>query len=675
LKHVLACTLVLLALATLSFGQTRTMRGSEICSAKRRHGTVRPILKGTDNTGQHTFDVLSYKLALDISACFKDPYPFSFSADEVITVLADSTLDTLTLNAISSSLAIDSVSLAGTSFSQSPSMVTIALDRAYNPGDTIRVGIRYRHLDVFDNAFYVGNGMLFTDCEPEGARSWFPCWDKPSDKATLDLTAIVAPGVLLGSNGRLADSTLNGNGLVYHWVSRDPIATYLMVISSKVGYNLDIVEWPSLSDSANKVPIRFYWNTGEDETNLHHVEDVIVPMMTQYSLLFGEYPFEKNGFATLNGQFIWSGMENQTLTSLCPDCWYEGLVSHEFAHQWFGDMITCGTWADIWLNEGFATYCEALWIEHQDGRSPYMDEINNDASAYFSDNPGWPIVNPEWAVTTPDDGTLFDYGITYAKGACVLHTLRYALGDSLFFAAMKAYATDLQFKYKNARTADFVIKVSQVAGQDMSWFFDEWLYQPNHPVYENYYSMRQAGTEEWHLTFGSRQVQTNTVFFTMPLEVEISFVDAPDTLIRIMNSSPSDQWTFVFSHEPTGLQFDPNNGIPLKRATTSIVTSLSEQKGTPAVFSLEPNYPNPFNPSTIIKYTVGGIRGQGLGVRDVSLIVYDVLGREVAILVNEPKAPGIYEVRFDGSGLSSGVYIYRLTAANFIESRKMVILK
>jgi hypothetical protein len=217
--------------------------------------------------------------------------------------------------------------------------------------------------------------------------------------------------------------------------------------------------------------------------------------------------------------------------------------------------------------------------------------------------------------------------------------------------------------------------VSQVAGQDMSWFFDEWLYQPNHPVYENYYSMRQAGTEEWHLTFGSRQVQTNTVFFTMPLEVEISFVDAPDTLIRIMNSSPSDQWTFVFSHEPTGLQFDPNNGIPLKRATTSIVTSLSEQKGTPAVFSLEPNYPNPFNPSTIIKYTVGGIRGQGLGVRDVSLIVYDVLGREVAILVNEPKAPGIYEVRFDGSGLSSGVYIYRLTAANFIESRKMVILK
>ena len=86
--------------------------------------------------------------------------------------------------------------------------------------------------------------------------------------------------------------------------------------------------------------------------------------MTTYSELFGEHPFEKNGFATLNNQFVWGGMENQTLTSLCPNCWDEGLISHEFAHQWFGDMITCATWADIWLNEGFATYTEALWLEH-----------------------------------------------------------------------------------------------------------------------------------------------------------------------------------------------------------------------------------------------------------------------------------------------------------------------
>jgi len=282
LKQALASALILLAFYTLGFGQTIQTKGSRYCSAKRSHPSLPRLLKGTEETGRHTFDVLSYQLSLDISACFKAPYPHSFSADEIITALADSSLDSFTLDAMSSSLAVDSVSLAGRSYVQSTSTLTILLDRAYNPGDTIRIGIRYRHLDVIDNAFHVSNGMVFTDCEPEGARFWFPCWDKPSDKATLDLTAIVAPGVLLGSNGRLADSTTNGIGPVYHWVSRDPIATYLMVISAKVGYNLDIVEWPSLSDSSRKTPIRFYWNSGENETNLHHIEDIIVPMMTQY---------------------------------------------------------------------------------------------------------------------------------------------------------------------------------------------------------------------------------------------------------------------------------------------------------------------------------------------------------------------------------------------------------
>ena len=179
-----------------------------------------------------------------------------------------------------------------------------------------------------DGAVYASNGMFFTDCEPEGARSWFPCWDKPSDKATLDLTAKVPSNVKFGSNGKLVDSTFNGDTLTYHWHSDQNVATYLVVMTSKVNYNLDILYWHKISNPSDSIPIRFYYNDDYTPTN---IEGIIKSMMTYYSQNFCEHPFQKNGFAGLNNQFPWGGMENQTLTSICPWCWIEDLISHEFA--------------------------------------------------------------------------------------------------------------------------------------------------------------------------------------------------------------------------------------------------------------------------------------------------------------------------------------------------------
>jgi aminopeptidase N len=572
MKERLAILVVLfLALAWSAPAQQNTMKGAEQCSLKKTKAVNRPQLPDSPTSPRHTFDVLNYTLDLNIYNCFLTPYPKSFTASNQVTFRVDTALNSIRLNASTTSLTIDSVRLAGVSFTHSAGILTVTLDRTYVPGEVADVKIYYRHNNVTDNAFYTGGDMVFTDCEPEGARLWFPCWDKSADKATVNLRVKTPATARLGASGRLADSVQVADTIWYNWISRDPVSTYLVVMSGKVGYNLDIVKWPRISNPLDSIPIRFYWNAGESQSNLNNIKAKIIPMTTRYSQLFGEHAFEKNGFATMNSQFVWGGMENQTLTSLCPNCWSENLVSHEFGHQWFGDMITCATWADIWLNEGFATYLEALWYEYTGGYSSYKSDINNDASSYLSGNPGWPMYNPSWAITTPDNNTLFNYAITYAKGATVLHMLRYTLGDSLFFAAIKAYATDTtDFRLKTATTADFVQKISQAVGQDMGWFFNQWVYQPNHPVYANTYNITSLGGGEWMVGFKGRQTQSTPAFFQMPVELKFTFSSGPDSTVRFFHGANNQVFEFRFNRQPTVVQFDPGNNIVIKQGSTTV---------------------------------------------------------------------------------------------------------
>jgi len=537
-------------------------KGSVYCSQKKSNSSLMKI-ENLMSGPLHSFDVLDYNLDIDIYNCFVSPYPKSFTANVIVTFKVDSTLNSISLNAVNTSLVIDSVGFSGLSFSHSSNFLNINLDRTYAVGETTQVKIYYHHNNVSDNAFYASNGLVFTDCEPEGARKWFPCWDKPSDKATVELRAKTPASVKLGSNGRLADSITMADTTYYHWVSRDPVATYLVVIAAKVNYGLDIVYWVNPSNPNDSLPIRFYYNAGE---NITAAKQRIIPMTTYFSQTFGEHPFEKNGFATVNNQFPWGGMEDQTLTILCPNCWSEYLMAHEYAHQWFGDMITCATWADIFLNEGFATFSEALWSGSKAGYSAYKQDINDDANYYFNNNPGWAISNPNWAIVTPPTNSLFNTAISYRKGSCVLHMLRYVLGDTQFFNGLKSYTADPSLKYKSAVISDFKNAMAFSSGQNLDWFFDQWIYQPNHPVYQNGYYFSQNGSL-WEVGFQAKQTQTNTVFFTMPIEIKITFTSGSDTLIKVMNDVNNQMYYFTFSQQPSAIQFDPNNQIVLKSAT------------------------------------------------------------------------------------------------------------
>jgi aminopeptidase N len=674
MKKTIPLLFLLSFMATSLFAQPQFTKGSDYCSYKKMHNP-NPILDIGDspNTPKHKFDVLDYKLNLDIRSCFISPYPRSFTGVEVIKFRVDTALNSIQLNAINTSLQINSVGMSGTSFTHSGNILTVNLDRTYNPNEIVYVQINYQHLNVSDQAFYASGGGVFTDAEPEGARKWFPSWDRPFDKATVDITVKVPANVKIGSNGRLNDSTLTGDTLYYHWISRDPVATYLTVLTGKVNYNLNIVYYHKISNPIDSVPIRFYYNSGENPTS---IQNIIVDMTTYYSTLFGEHAFEKNGFTTAPASgFTWGGMENQTLTTLCAGCWSTNLVSHEYAHQWFGDAITCGTWADIWLNEGFATYCEALWYEHTGGYNAYKSDILSDASGYLSGNPGWPMYNPEWAINTPPVGTLFNTAITYNKGACVLHMLRYVLGDTVFFNVLHAYGTDTaDFRYKNSVTDDFAAKISTDAGQDMTWFINEWVKEPNHPVYANIYQITTNSGSNWTVGFQAKQTQTNSVFHKMPIVIKISFTSGPDTSIRVMNDVNNQIWYWNFNRQPltsNAVTFDPNNDIVLKQGTTvqGIIQAVNNNNQLPFMYALYQNYPNPFNPVTKINFD--------LPERNtVTLKIYNVLGEVVAVpLNNETKIAGNYSIEFNAVNLPSGVYYYELKAGNYSEVKKMVLIK
>lgn len=665
----------LIFISSVVFTQVNYETGAEYCYHKKISSSLLSSYEfDSPNTPKHKFDVLEYKLNVNIYNCFLSPYPKSFTGYVIVKFRIDTALNSIQLNAVNTSLLINSVSLAGISFTHVNNILAITLNRTYNPNEIAEVRIDYQHLNVVDQAFYTGNGFVFTDFPPEGARKVFPCWDKPSDKATFDLTAKVPATVKLGSNGRLNDSLVTGDTIYYHWISADPIATYLMVISAKVAYNLDIVYWHKISNPNDSIPVRFYFNAGE---NIAAAKTRIIPMTTYFSQKFGEYPFEKAGFAALNNQFPWGGMENQTLISLCSNCWGDALMSHEYAHMWFGDLVTCGTWADVWLNEGFATYCEALWLENTSGYTAYKNRVNTFAGIYLSQNPGWPMYNPSWAEVTPDINTLYNYAITYCKGAGVLHMLRYTIGDSLFFTFLNAYATDTtNFWNKNAVTDDFTTKLNQVAGQDLTWFINQWVKQPNHPVYGNTYSISSLGGGNWQVSFVAKQTQSNTPFHKMPIQVKVAFTSGPDTTIRVMNDVNNQEYYWIFSRQPSasGVTFDPGNDIVLKQGSTTI--GIQEETQVPIEYALYQNYPNPFNPVTKIRFDLPEKSA-------VVLKIYNVLGELVGVPVNEIRNTGKHSVEFDGINLPSGVYYYELKAGNpsassgqgFTETKKMVLIK
>jgi aminopeptidase N len=268
-------------------------------------------------------------------------------------------------------------------FTQGGGVLTLVLDRAYNTGETVDVTVRYHGrpgAGAFGAAFVFNthNGKPFISSlsEPFDARTWWPCKDDASDKAdSVDVRVTVPSGMTTASNGRLVESSDNGVTAYAHWHESHPISTYLVSLASPA-YTV-VTDWyhPTPTDS---MEIRFHLFP-ESVVPTAAVEAKVKTMIGAFAALYGPYPFQDEKYG--HAQFLWSGgMENETCTSL--GSFGEFTVAHELSHQWWGDAITCRDFHHVWLNEGFATFSEAMWAEAQGGSSAYHANMNGKASRH-----------------------------------------------------------------------------------------------------------------------------------------------------------------------------------------------------------------------------------------------------------------------------------------------------
>ncbi|HVP36791.1 MAG TPA: M1 family aminopeptidase, partial [Terriglobales bacterium] len=380
--------------------------------------------------------------------------------------------------------------------------------------------------------------------EPYYARTWWPCKDHPSDKAdSADINVTCPSNLIDASNGMLRAVIDNGDGTkTYKWHESYPIATYLISVAMT---NYTIFSDYYHYSPTDSMEVR-YFVYPEYYDQAVEGYTVTVPAIEIYSQLFGQYPFirEKYGMA----HFPWGGgMEHQTCTSMLY-YWYDAYaIVHELSHQWWGDYITCGSWHDIWLNEGFATYCEALYFEHMYGTSYYHSYMNS--LEQYARGSG-----TIWVQDTTDVNAIFS-DLQYDKAGWVLHMLRHVVGDSAFFRSLRAYYSDPRFAYGTALTADFEGVCETVSGMDLSWFFQEWIYgtyRPNYQVSWMYENL--GGTYRVYLHLD--QVQTTPpLVFTMPVDVTISTASG-DTTVVVSNNQRNQDFMINVHSQPTALVID-----------------------------------------------------------------------------------------------------------------------
>ena len=464
-------------------------------------------------------------------------------------------------------LTIQSVTLnrAAIKFETSADKLIVPLPAAAKAGDKFEIAIRYEgkpakgmYFILPDKDYPDRPRQIWTQGESEDTRYYLPTYDYPNDRLTTETILTVPASWITVSNGKLMNVSEAGKGLkTWYWKESVPSSTYLITVVAG--------EFDEVRDTWHGIPVTYYAPKGRgDRLPLNYGRTPA--MMELFSKKFGvDYPWEKYAQVMVD-DFVAGGMENSSATTnnssslvhpkLAPEYFTgeDDLISHELGHQWFGDLVTCKDWGDIWLNEGFATFLEAVWTEAHYGKDQADYERWNNAREWFESNSLWnkPIVRHDF-----DDSSEFD-GNAYNKAGWVLYMLRQQIGEDAFYRGLKYYL-DVN-RGKSVVTADLAKAIEESAHVNVDQFFSQWLYGAGAPRFDLSYTYDGEKHQVMLTVTQIQKVEGRVGLFRVPVEVEITTGSGP----KLYNFTVSkDKQTFPLSAEsaPLMVLFDKGGHI------------------------------------------------------------------------------------------------------------------
>jgi aminopeptidase N len=623
----------------------------------RAVSTVLPPEDDSQAANRDQFDVLHYEIFLA-----PDFDTESLTAAVTVTLQAEQDGVVFVDLDLANTLEVDRVTGSGTAlpFDHTDDVLRLFPPQPLDRDDTWTATIHYGgqpeptgFLGFSFGTTPAGNPLLATLSQPYGARSWWPCKDTPDDKATVLLRAVVPDGLYVASNGILEVEVPSGGNTLFQWRHEYPISTYGVSIAVA-----EYVSWEEtwLSPGGRVLPIEYHVFPEHEEAARFDFGRT-TEILDYYTELFGEYPFvdEKYGMA----EFVWEGaMEHQTMTSygdvfLTGDRFYERIIGHELAHQWWGNSMTLEDWGELWVHEGFATLAEGLWVERAEGTAAYRTFLRRRSNGCCGFN--GPISPPN---------RLFNQTV-FNKAAWMLHMLRGFLGDTAFFSAMYDLAQRPELQYGTIVTEDVVEQFETSTGQPLQWFFDQWLYRIGRPTFTVDWTTKSVGDRtRLQVVIDQSDLAEPWIF---PLRLRAVTPSGPVDLETFV-ASDTHQYTAFVDGDVEDVLVDPDEW--LLKFVVETATDAPAPAGPAA--RLLPNAPNPFNPRTALRFELPT-------PQDVRLRILDARGRVVDVLEPGPMPAGRHRMPWTGvdrrgNPVASGTYRVLLEADGTVSSVRPITL-
>ncbi len=561
--------LSLLLLVSVSTFAQHNIEGKTVqdIAAMERQSHQRIATAAAATLASANFDVKYYRCEWEVDPAIryiKGTVTVYYVVTAATNSIALDLMDALTVNSVTQR----SVALTK---SQSNNVLTINLPATASPGTLDSVSINYGGVPPdtgfgsFVTSTHNSTPVMWSLSEPYGARDWWPCKNGLDDKADSIDVFITHPSAYTAASNGLLQSQIpvsGGSKLVTHWKHRYPIASYLICFAVT---NYSVFN-NTVQLSTGVLPMQTFCYP-ESLSSFQNGTANVLNAMQLYDSTFGPYPFMNEKYGHV--QFGWGGgMEHQTSTFIVNIG--ESLIAHELGHQWFGDKVTCGSWKDIWLNEGFATFLASLYMENKYPSSAISNRQSDINS--ITSQPGGSVLVDD----TTNVNRIFDDRLSYTKGSHLLYMLRWILGDNAFFTALRNYQTDPAIIYGFATTADLKRNMEGASGRDLTYFFNEWFSGQGYPTYNVQWS--NAGSGNVWIKMNQVTSHSSVSFFELPVALQFKNATQQATVV-VNNISNGEVFLKSIGFVPTSVIIDPNAWLITRNNTSTQIASCGTVSG------------------------------------------------------------------------------------------------